>query len=422
MCDCLSFFISSWRSLWQRIYDSWYNSVLRIVPATHVQLLNAVSARTSHTQSYQNLIKSRGSARSFVDDTSVVNSLSITKEQAEHNDFFGDLNQRTAESGMLCHTQHSHLSSGSNSIASLFTKRGQKGVNQDAMLFIEDFASRTGTVFCGVFDGHGPHGHLIAKNVIDVLPRKLAACWQSMYEAAKKPLAALEVDIDAGKEFIIGSDSIGAWKNSFVEAFKLMDQELTMNDRLDCFSSGTTAVTLVKQGHDLILGNVGDSRAILGSTREDGSLVATQLTVDLKPDVPREAERITRLRGRVFAMLNEPSVKRVWLPHLNSPGLAMTRALGDYCLKNYGVICEPEITHWRLSPNDKFIVLATDGIWDVLSNEQVVKTVASAPARTSAGKAVVEAAVRAWKLKYTTSKVDDCAVVCLFLDNPASPL
>lgn len=55
-------------------------------------------------------------------------------------------------------------------------------------------------------------------------------------------------------------------------------------------------------------------------------------------------------------------------------------------------------------------------IWDVLSNKEVVDIVASAPARSSAARALVESAVRAWRYKYPTSKVDDCAVVCLFLD------
>lgn len=55
-------------------------------------------------------------------------------------------------------------------------------------------------------------------------------------------------------------------------------------------------------------------------------------------------------------------------------------------------------------------------IWDVLSNKEVVDIVAAAPRRASAARALVESAVRAWRYKYPTSKVDDCAVICLFLD------
>jgi hypothetical protein len=58
-------------------------------------------------------------------------------------------------------------------------------------------------------------------------------------------------------------------------------------------------------------------------------------------------------------------------------------------------------------------------IWDVLSNDEVVHIVASAPTHSTAAQALVESAVRVWRLKYPTSKVDDCAVVCLYLDDPA---
>ena len=55
-------------------------------------------------------------------------------------------------------------------------------------------------------------------------------------------------------------------------------------------------------------------------------------------------------------------------------------------------------------------------VWDVLSNEEVVEIVSSAPTRSSAARTLVDSAAREWKSKYPTSKMDDCAVVCLFLD------
>eukprot|EP00250_Pteridium_aquilinum_P012986 c21063_g2_i1 orf=279-1550(-) len=418
MCDCLNFLLRPWRMLWHRIYVRWRRSSFRIVPAQHVQLLNAINSRSPRTQRHRLSTEVKSDLRSSEDELWLPRAdgngfSAIITQGGERINLVRSFEQQKTKAKEVSHdTSH-------RSVVSLFTKRGQKGINQDAMLLIEDFASRAGTIFCGVFDGHGPHGHLVAKNVGDILPRKLASCWQSVYEAAKRlPSSSPESHSDGtGEEFSQDWDSIDAWKDSLVKAYKLMDRELLLNDRVDCVSSGTTAVTLVKQGYDLILGNVGDSRAILGSTAEDGSLVAIQLTVDLKPNVPREAERIRRLKGRVFALRNEPYVKRVWLPNLNAPGLAMTRALGDYCLKNHGVIAEPEVTHRRLTHKDKFIVLATDGVWDVLSNEQVVEMVAMAPVKSSAGKAVVDAAVRAWKSNYANSKVDDCAVICLFFNN-----
>lgn len=56
-------------------------------------------------------------------------------------------------------------------------------------------------------------------------------------------------------------------------------------------------------------------------------------------------------------------------------------------------------------------------MWDVLSNREVVNIVSSASTRASAAKMVVDSAVRAWRRKFPTSKIDDCAVVCLYLDS-----
>ncbi|KAJ6836925.1 putative protein phosphatase 2C 33 [Iris pallida] len=323
---------------------------------------------------------------------------------------------------------------GGTGAASLFTQQGKKGTNQDAMIVWENFCSRRDTVFCGVFDGHGPFGHMVSRRVRDSLPVKLSAQWEvnngsedcktnsirtvgSMNSEDSSSLYLEEesrgsIDFEETEKH---PDTFMALKQSFLKAFKVMDKELRMHPNIDCFCSGTTAVTLVKQGQDLVIGNIGDSRAILGTRDQDDSLIAVQLTVDLKPNLPREAERIRRCKGRVFALHDEPEVARVWLPNNDSPGLAMARAFGDFCLKKFGLISVPDISYRHITERDEFIVLATDGVWDVLSNEEVVAIVASAPTRSYAARSLVESAVRSWRLKYPTSKIDDCAVVCLFL-------
>lgn len=75
-----------------------------------------------------------------------------------------------------------------------------------------------------------------------------------------------------------------------------------------------------------------------------------------------EAARIQQCKGRVFALQDEPEVARVWLPNNDSPGLAMARAFGDFCLKDFGLISVPDIYYRRLTERDEFIILATDGV------------------------------------------------------------
>lgn len=310
------------------------------------------------------------------------------------------------------------IMNGGDDTFSAFTQQGLKGPNQDCMLVWEDFIPSQRAFICGVFDGHGPHGHHVSRNVRDILPAKIVSSWQTLQASAMlaRRNDSPEKLFDSRGSLGGDPDHVSLWEETFHNAYDLMDRELWADEDVDCVYSGSTAVTLIKQGSDLIIANVGDSRAVLG-VQLDSSVLALQLTTDLTPNLPKEAERIRHSKGRVLAMRKEPFVKRVWLPHENSPGLAMSRAFGDYIVKNYGVISVPEVTHRRISKNDKFVVLATDGVWDVLSNEQVVRIVDSCPVRSHAAQAVVDTAVSAWKVTYPDAKVDDCAVVCLFLDS-----
>lgn len=328
------------------------------------------------------------------------------------------------------------VSNGASSVACLYTQQGKKGTNQDAMIVWENFSSRSDTVFCGVFDGHGPCGHMVARTVRNALPVQLCTQWMSASNVDKSYVNengnangsthneesmedewCEQLEVEENEKL---PETYLPLKQAILKAFKSMDKELKMHSAIDCFCSGSTAVTLIKQGQDLILGNIGDSRAVLATRDKDNSLVATQLTIDLKPNLPREAARIQQCKGRVFALQDEPEVARVWLPNSDSPGLAMARAFGDFCLKDFGLISVPDIYYHRITERDKFVVLATDGVWDVLSNKEAVDIVASAPSRAVAARALVDCATRAWRLKYPTSKNDDCAVVCLFLEHEVS--
>ncbi|KAL3617438.1 hypothetical protein CASFOL_037759 [Castilleja foliolosa] len=307
---------------------------------------------------------------------------------------------------------------GSSKYVSMFTQQGKKGTNQDAMTAWENFSGDKDMFLCGVFDGHGPSGHKVARFVRDHLPAKISRIYGQPCVDGKNSVLDIETDqTDESKNPLYLS-----WKARLTKGYHEIDEELEGDASIESYSSGTTSVCVLKKGEHLIIANLGDSRAVLCKKDENDELVSEQLTVDLKPNLPSEAERIRSCEGRVLAMEEEPNVYRVWMPNEDCPGLAMTRAFGDFCLKDFGLISTPQVSYRKLTDADEFVVLATDGIWDALSNDEVVQIVASARKRSMAARLLVEQARWAWRYKFPRAKIDDCACICLFFKSQRAVL
>ncbi|CAM8919685.1 unnamed protein product [Rhodiola kirilowii] len=311
--------------------------------------------------------------------------------------------QKTHETQFAHETGLCYESINLDKVGSLFSQVGAKGINQDSALLFRKYGMEDG-VLGAVFDGHGLNGHEVSQLVKARLPAVLLSQMKLLTSAhnSKKTLAMYNI--------------VEKWKEATVSSFKLLDNEIKVKPNLDSQASGTTAVLVIKQGEDLVIANLGDSRAVLGTMTDQG-IMAVPLTIDQKPSVQGEGQRIRQCGGRVVALAREPHIQRVWLPGKNEPGLAMSRAFGDLQLKSHGVIALPEMSHHRISPDDHFIVLATDGVWDVLSNEEVVSIVASVENPEEAAEALVQVATDTWKNKYPNSMVDDCSVVYISLKN-----
>ncbi|CAN6218389.1 unnamed protein product [Urochloa humidicola] len=115
---------------------------------------------------------------------------------------------------------------GRSRTAAVFTQQGRKGINQDAMLVWDGLGGEDDVVLCGVFDGHGLHGHLVARRVRDVMPLRLMSAVRASKAGMDMPAAA--------------------WRKAFARAYKAMDKDLRSHATLDCFCSGSTAVTVLK--------------------------------------------------------------------------------------------------------------------------------------------------------------------------------
>ncbi|GAM26402.1 hypothetical protein SAMD00019534_095770 [Acytostelium subglobosum LB1] len=124
---------------------------------------------------------------------------------------------------------------------------------------------------------------------------------------------------------------------------------------------GTTAVSVYIKDNHMCVANVGDSRVVMGSLNSNNKIVTDRLTFDHRPVEESERMRIMNsggnvLNGRVNGML------------------AVSRALGDSFLNPY-VTCEPHLRNLILSDKNLFLILACDGVWDMVSDEEAVELV-----------------------------------------------
>ncbi|KAJ8950980.1 hypothetical protein NQ318_006364 [Aromia moschata] len=152
-----------------------------------------------------------------------------------------------------------------------------------------------------------------------------------------------------------------AMRKGYLELDDIMLNEESLKNE----PSGSTAVAIIVKGDKLYCANVGDSRAIASISGK-----AEPLSKDHKPNNPEEYDRITAAGGWVDS-------NRV------NGNLALSRALGDFVFKRNSdkgpeeqiVTAYPDIEERTITPDWEFLVLACDGIWDVMSNEEVVSYV-----------------------------------------------
>ncbi|XP_004287235.1 PREDICTED: probable protein phosphatase 2C 27 [Fragaria vesca subsp. vesca] len=187
--------------------------------------------------------------------------------------------------------------------------------------------------FYGVFDGHG--GKDAAQFVRDNLPRVIVE----------------DSDFPVELEKVI--------TRSFVETDAAFAKTCSVRSSL---ASGTTALTAMIFGRSLLVANAGDCRAILS---RNGA--AIEMSKDHRPCCTKERMRIESLGGYVDD------------GYLNGQ-LGVTRALGDWHLeglKDEGerggpLSAEPELKLTTLTKDDEFLIIGSDGIWDVFTNQNAV--------------------------------------------------
>jgi serine/threonine protein phosphatase PrpC len=224
-------------------------------------------------------------------------------------------------------------------------------INQDNFFVAENIDGKETRVYC-VLDGHGENGHLVSRR-----------CRENF------------------THFILSNNL------RMDAAFNMMHNDLSSSE-IDVRCSGATCVMATIIGNKLTVYNCGDSRAILGRRTPNGSITAIPMSNDHKPDKPEERKRILNCGGHLGCrqvLVNQGNRGpvsmpvgpcRVWYQHRGETlGLAMSRSLGDSIVHKLGVSSEPEAIEHTLDEMDEFVVLATDGIWDVVDNNHAAQMV-----------------------------------------------
>lgn len=213
---------------------------------------------------------------------------------------------------------------------------GPRRTMEDASFSVSNFPAENGSGECsffGILDGHG--GSEIALFAAERLPTALFA------------------------NNHLGRDNARA----LVESIAFTDKEIYLNDTQKKMG-GSCAITALVFGRSLCVGNLGDSRAVLCDQGR-----AVPLSTDHKPSDPTELERVKRCGGtvtgnRINGMLN------------------VSRAIGDYGFKFQGTEFDQrdfkvsnvaDICEVNISDSTPFLVLACDGLWDVMSSEDVIQ-------------------------------------------------
>ena len=245
---------------------------------------------------------------------------------------------------------------------------GEQKTNQDALVCKTNINNIKDFNIFGVLDGHGPEGHYVSEFAAEFIPSQIIN--HPEIKALKDPQQIY---------FKLKENNCSIITQAFIAA----DLKLKTVD-FDSIESGSTCCLIIHVGTHIICANSGDSRALVvfdhpGNTNKSNFNLwnVTPLSVDFKPEMPEERERIIMSGGVVEQMKDELGEGcgpyRVWVKGKDYPGLAMSRSIGDLKGKEVGVIPNPGILEYDLNNSTRFVIACSDGVFEFMNNQTVME-------------------------------------------------
>lgn len=280
--------------------------------------------------------------------------------------------------------------------------------------------SEDGVIAAGIFDGHGTAGRAswgaeVAQSAARTICRG-AMRWAANGDEDMSKLEDIFMDFQRKHEEQYDK-TVG---KEVEEARRRFVAEHGFSPGLRALPAegGSTATVVTIKGDTLCAAWVGDSRAVLCRENEEegsGSLVAVALTTDHNVATNKEECQRCEEAGGYFVM------GRFVGSNFADGMLQVTRSLGDRP-HHYGsiLISQPEIRTLKLTPQDAFLVVASDGIWETIPEMEVLTIIHSAISRTGDVQAAADEVIQRCREdvdKYGLKK-DDCSMVVLTFHRP----
>jgi serine/threonine protein phosphatase PrpC len=305
------------------------------------------------------------------------------------------------------------------------TEKEKLKINQDTYLMIPNVNNTHNAKIFGVFDGHGVNSDKLSQEIRDYFieyfsDNNIYNQKNILFNNNLDSMNKISNDNKLQKIYNLLT------KNNYSELNKIFEKiNNKLHDRYKendfCLKSGSTSNIVIVMNdkkkdclNKIISINLGDSKSLL--INEDDQ--AIDLNIVHNPEEANERERIEKNGGEISRVdWADYGPLRVYYKEKHYPGLAMTRTFGDFNAESLGINTIPDIREYDFADKKpKIIIIATDGIWQFLSNEKVKDIVLPYYEEdniSGASQKLVSSALRMWETK-NPEFIDDITVIILF--------